>query len=236
MPVTGVAGDALVNSALHPLVSLAAARRLVVFNRRSALPRGMTMADLADEHADALRAGFGQPVDLVGTSTGGSIAAQLTADHGDLIGRLALISAACRLGPTGRALQARVAASIRRGSYRRAAATAAAGLVPPWRGKVVAAAAGWLLSRWLVHGPGDWADVATTIEAEDGFDLAACRAPITAPTLIIAGRDDRFYSPALFEQTARLIEGSRLHLISGRGHITVTRDRSFAATLAAFLG
>jgi pimeloyl-ACP methyl ester carboxylesterase len=77
--------------------------------------------------------------------------------------------------------------------------------------------------------------MATTIEAEDGFDLAACATPITAPTLIIAGRDDRFYSPALFEQTAQLIAGSSLHLISDRGHITVTRDRRFTPTLAAFL-
>ena len=144
------------------------------------------MAELAGEHAEALRDAFAAPVDLVGTSTGGSIAAQLSADHGELVGRLALISAACRLGPVGKALQAQVAASIRRGAYRRAAAIAAAGLVPPWRGKVVAAAAGWLLARRLVRGPGQWADMATTIEAEDGFDLASCLVPISAPTLIVA--------------------------------------------------
>ena len=193
----------------------------------------MTMAELAGEHAEALRDAFAAPVDLAGTSTGGSIAAQLSADHGELVGRLALISAACRLGPVGKALQAQVAASIRRGAYRRAAAIAAAGLVPPWRGKVVAAAAGWLLAR-LVRGPGQWADMATTIEAEDGFDLASCPVPITAPTLIVAGRDDRFYNAALFGQTAQLIAGSHLHLISGRGHITVTRDRSFTPAVAAF--
>ena len=99
MPVTGVGGAALVNSALHPLLPLAASRRLVLFNRRAGLPRGMTMGELAGEHAEALRDAFAAPVDLVGTSTGGSIAAQLTADHGELVGRLALISAACRLGP-----------------------------------------------------------------------------------------------------------------------------------------
>ena len=36
--------------------------------------------------------------------------------------------------------------------------------------------------------------MAVTIEAEDDFDLARCP-PIGAPTLILAGRDDRFYSP-----------------------------------------
>jgi pimeloyl-ACP methyl ester carboxylesterase len=235
MPVTGVDGDAMVRSIVHPLLPLAGSRRLVVLNRRAGLPSGMTMAELAAEHALALRDAFTAPVDLVGTSTGGSIAAQLSADHGELVGRLVLISAACRLGQTGRALQAQIAESIRSGLYRRAAATAAAGLVPPWRGKIAAAAAGWLFAGRLVHSPEDWADMATTIEAEDGFDLASRPTPITAPTLIIAGSDDRFYSPALFEETAQLITGSNLHLIRGRGHITVTRDRRFTPTLAAFL-
>ncbi len=235
MPVTGVAGNALVRSALHPFLPLAGFRRLVMFNRRAGLPRGMTMAELASEHADALHDAFATPVDVIGMSTGGSIAAQLSADHGELVGRLVLVSAACRLGPTGKSLQAQVATVIRQGRYRRAAATTAAGLVPPRRGTTVAGAAGWLLAGRLVHSPEDWADTATTIEAEDGFDLAACPAPITAPTLIVAGRDDRFYSPALFEQTAQLIAGSRLHLVSGRGHITVTRDRTFIPALAGFL-
>jgi pimeloyl-ACP methyl ester carboxylesterase len=235
MPVTGVAGDALVKSVLRPLLPLARSRRLVMFNRRAGLPRGMPMAELAHEHADALRDAFVEPVDVVGMSTGGSIAAQLGADHSEVVARLVLISAACRLGPTGRSLQAQVALAVRHGRYRRAAAIAAAGLVPPGRGKIVAAAAGWVLAGRVVRSREDWADLATTIEAEDGFDLAACPTPVTTPTLIVAGRADRFYSPALFEQTARLIAGSRLHLISGRGHITVTRDRSFIPTLAAFL-
>lgn len=235
MPITGVASDGLVKGTVRPLLPLAGSRRLVVFNRRPGLPRGMTMGELASEHADALRKAFAGPVDVVGTSTGGSIAAQLAADHGDVVGRLVLISAACRLGPTGRTVQARVAEAIRQGRYRRAGSIAAAALVPPRRGKTLAAAAGWLLARRLVRSPADWADTATTIEAEDGFDLAACSTPITAPTLILAGHDDRFYSPALFEQTARLIAESRLHLFTGCGHITVTRDRLFTPTLTAFL-
>jgi pimeloyl-ACP methyl ester carboxylesterase len=77
-------------------------------------------------------------------------------------------------------------------------------------------------------------DMATTIEAEDEFDLAG-RAPIQAPTLILAGRDDRFYAPELFAETARLIPDSRLCLLDGRGHMTVMRDRRFRAELTSFL-
>ncbi len=76
--------------------------------------------------------------------------------------------------------------------------------------------------------------MATTIEAEDGFDLARCP-PVRAPTLILAGRDDRFYAPELFAETAALIPGADLRVFPGRGHITVMRDGTFRAELAAFL-
>lgn len=76
--------------------------------------------------------------------------------------------------------------------------------------------------------------MATTIEAEDEFDLGACPT-IQAPTLILAGRDDRFYSEALFEETARLIPHSTLRVFAGRGHMTVMRDPRLRRELSAFL-
>lgn len=193
------------------------------------------MADLAAEHADAIRAGFGNSgVDVVGTSTGGSIAQQVAADFPAAVRRLVLISTACRLGPTSRRLQRTVAEQIRRGARRRALATLAADLVPPWRGRAVAATAAFLLAGRLVDNDRDLDDMATTIEAEDGFDLAAC-APVQAPTLLLAGRDDRFYPPELFGETAEIIANCRLRLFDGRGHITVARDRGFLPEITAFL-
>jgi pimeloyl-ACP methyl ester carboxylesterase len=234
-PETGVASDGTVRAVAGPLAGLAKRRRLVVLNRRSELPRGMTMAELAAEHAEAIRAGMATPVDVVGTSTGGSIAQQLAADHPNVVRRLALVSTACRLGPEGRALQRRVAARLRAGARRQAFAVMAAGLVPPRRGRTVAATAAWLLGPRLIPDVQGLDDMATTIEAEDEFDLARCRSPIQARTLMLAGLDDRFYSPGLFEETARLIPHSDLHVLDGRGHITVMTDRRFRAQLTGFL-
>jgi pimeloyl-ACP methyl ester carboxylesterase len=235
MPATGVEEDSTVRFAVGPLAALADRRRLVVLNRRPGLPRGMTMAELAAEHAQALRVGLPAPVDVVGTSTGGSIAQQLAADHPEVVRRLALVSTACRLGPEGRRLQRRVAARVRAGARGQALALLGASLVPPGRGQLVAGLAGRLIGPRLVPDAQGLDDMATTIEAEDSFDLAACP-PIRAPTLILAGREDRFYAPELFAETARLIPGSRLYVLDGRGHITVMRDRRFATELTAFLG
>ena len=77
--------------------------------------------------------------------------------------------------------------------------------------------------------------MATTIDAEDAFDLAICRSPIRAPTLILAGSEDRFYSPELFAETARLIPGSRLRVFEGRGHLTVARHPEWTREIERFI-
>ena len=76
------------------------------------------MAALAAEHAQALREAFDEPVDLLGASTGGSIAQQLAAEHRDVVRRLAPVSTGCRLGPNAKLLQRQIAARVRAGATR----------------------------------------------------------------------------------------------------------------------
>jgi pimeloyl-ACP methyl ester carboxylesterase len=231
-PTTGVDGDGTVRAGLGPLAKLASRRRVILINRRPGLPRGMTFAELATEHAEALAEGLEPPVDVLGLSTGGSIAQQLAADHPAVVRGLVLVSTACRLGAEGRELQRRIAARLRAGARRQAFAVMAAGLVP--RGQVAAGALAWLVGPHVAHDRQGLDDMATTIEAEDTFDLAACQ-PIRARTLILAGAKDRFYEPELFAETARLIAGSELHVLDGRGHITVLNDHRLHERLNAFL-
>lgn len=235
-PSTGVASSMVVQGALDPVRHLSASRRLIVLNRRPDLPENVTMSALADEHAAALKSEFDGPVDVIGSSTGGSIAQQLAADHPGTVRRLALVSSACRLGRYGRSVQRQVAAELRAGRNRAAVAAASGGLVPSGCGRHLAAAAGWVAASHIITSTGTAADLALTIEAEDGFDLARCADAIQARTLIVAGERDRFYSRDLFAETAALIPDSRLRLIPRRGHITVTRAQAARAELAAFFG
>ena len=234
-PVTGVAGDQLVRSSFGPVRKLAGRRRLVLLNRWPGLPPDLTMTMLAQRHADAIRAGFGgEPVDVIGSSTGGSIAQQLAAEHPDLVRRLVLLSTACRLGPVGRDDQARMAELLRVGATRAACREAGADLMPrPFR--PLGAAAGWLGASRLLATPAAAADLLATLDAEDAFDLAQCDGTIGAPTLIVAGGRDRFYSRELFERTQQLIPGSRLYLRARRGHVTVAFDPKAVAAIQGFL-
>ncbi len=234
-PVTGPGGDRMAKGTIGSLATLRDRRRLVLVNRRAGLPPGMTMADMAAEHADAIRTGLDAPVDVVGTSTGGSIAQQLAADHPDVVRRLVLLSTACRLGPHGKLMQRRVAARIRAGARRQAMAVLAAELVPPGRGQLAAGVVASVAGPLLLRDAQGLDDMATTIEAEDAFDLAACHSPIAAPTLIVAGGDDRFYAPELFEETARLIPDGDLRLLDGKGHITALSDARCREALVRFL-
>lgn len=233
-PATGVDSDRFVRGVLTPVRQLAGRRRLIVFNRRPNLPTGMSISDLAAEYADAIRSGFDVPVDVVATSTGGSIAQQLAADHPGTVRRLVLISTACRLSPHGRDLQHRVAERLRADRIRSAVSLLGASLVPPGLQTLTGGLA-WAAASQVVAGPQAAADLAATLEAEDGFDLARCRRSITAKTLIIGGGRDRFYTPDLFTATARLIPGSHLRLFPRRGHSTVQGDRKARAAIAGFL-
>ena len=133
--------------------------------------------------------------------------------------------------PSGQAAQRTVEQSTFAAST---ADSVVAGLVPPGRGRTAAGALAWLAGPRVIAGGGDMADMATTIEAEDAFDLAECPA-IRAPTVILAGGDDRFYSPDLFAETARLIPGSRLRVFEGCGHVTVGRHPEWPSEIERFL-
>jgi len=198
-----------------------ARRRVHYLNRRPDLPPGISFAELAAEHAEAIRRSFDGPVDLLGLSTGGSIAQQIAADHPEVVRRLALLSTGYRFSDQTRAQMRRIAARIRAGAPRRAMALAAAELVPdgPWQLPAALTAAAISRPALSVH---DLADLATTIEAEDNFDLRACAAPIQAATLVISGGRDRFYPMTLIEQTTALIPSSRMVLEPEHGHMTVT--------------
>jgi pimeloyl-ACP methyl ester carboxylesterase len=86
-----------------------------VLNQPPGLPPTTTMAELAACYAHAIKATFTGPVDVLGLSTGGSVALQLAADRPELVARLALGGTACTLGPIGRRAQAAMSKASRGG-------------------------------------------------------------------------------------------------------------------------
>lgn len=231
-PLTGVANDRLVRGAIAPLAK-AVDRRLVVFNRRSNMSAGFTMRDIAAEYSDAMESEFGGPLDVLGVSTGGSIAQQVAAEHPGAVRRLVLMSTAGRLEGEARSSQVELAAHIRAGRMRAASALIGDDAAP--RGlRRLTRGIFWMAGNRIITHPQEAADLATTLEAEDQFDLARCP-QIQAPTLIVGGGRDRFYTTRQFHETAALIPQSQVHIESRSGHMSVANNDRVQAVIAGFL-
>jgi pimeloyl-ACP methyl ester carboxylesterase len=199
-------------------------------NRRAGLESNTTMADLAADYAGAIERDLGGTAFVHGTSTGGSIALQLAIDHPDLVRRLVVAAAACRLSPHGRQVQAEVGRLVEAGDRRSAVALLTETLAPrplayPARG------VGWLVGgRFQAD-----SDMVATIAAEDSFDVESDLHRVTAPTLVLGGTADPFYSEDLFRRTAAGIPDGRAEVMPGKSHGYVAGSKVAAGVALGFL-
>lgn len=226
------------SAAWRPGILAPLARGFTVYNvnRKVGLKPGATMAGIAADYAVALEAAFGGPVDVLGISTGGSVAQQFAVDHPRLVRRLVLAGAAHRLGPVAREAQRRSAEFAESGDYRRSLAAAAPTLTGSRAAQRLLGAAFWLMAPLAGMGKNwDPSDMIATIRAEDAFDVADRLGEVRAPTLLIVGDRDRNFGMRLFERTAALIPDCRLVVYEGRGHGGTFTDRRFARDVLAFL-
>src|SRR3712207_3048598 len=184
---------------IRMLRPLAEQFRIHAIARPPGLTSGATMADIASKHADAVRQRFARPVDVLGVSSGGSIALQLAADHPAAVRRLVITASGYRLGEAARKAQLRyvmATAANRRGAQHLAAfkvgSKFAARVISPLM---------WLFDSLLR--PKDPSDMVAFARAEDTFDLESRLHDITAPTLVIAGERDQVYPADIVARAAR---------------------------------
>ncbi|MCR2793476.1 alpha/beta hydrolase [Microbacterium sp. zg.Y625] len=190
----------------------------------------LTVEDLAQDAAALIEALGEGPVHVCGVSMGGFIAMRLAAMRPDLIRTLTLHATAAKLDQrtveTGRfrlqLLESGLADApeyIR--SFLRLWAAGSAGLQAPLPGDVVNHARGFSKRNYLGHVHAIWGhDMSPD-------DLAA----ITAPTLITAGAEDIMTTAENARHLHRSIEGSRLVVIGGAGHVYYFEDPVLTASL-----
>ena len=200
-------------------------------NRRPGLVTGTSMHELADDYATAIEVDIGEPVLVHGTSTGGSVALQLAVDRPELVRRLVLAAAACRLSPEGRSVMKGVARLTAEGDTRAATAAMAVAGMPP-RLRLVARPAGWVMGQFTAA---DQSDMLVTIAAEDEFDAEPHLDRVTAPTLVLGGSADGFCTRDLVERTAAGIPRGRAVVWEGRSHVGVAGGKVPAAVGLGYL-
>lgn len=183
---------------------------------RAGLPQGTSLADMARDYARVMREALPIPVDVIGTSTGGSVAQHLAADHPDVVRRLVLHGTGHELNPRGKAAQLRTAELAAQGRWREASAALLEPMLADNLGGRMAMA---LMSRGMsLSVPDDPNDLIVTVHAEDAHAFRERLGEIVAPTLVIDGEDDGFYTPDILRETAAGIPGARLVLYPGKNH------------------
>lgn len=187
-----------------------------VVTRKPGLPDGYSMQNMANDYAMMIWEEFAPPVDVIGTSTGGSIAQHFAADHPELVRRLVLHSSAYTLGDAAEKVQIRVGDLARQRKWREASAVLFGFMLQRNRFGKIAVMLGSLLMS--LTAPNDPSDLVVTVKAEDKHDFKDRLAEITAPTLVIAGDQDPVYSETLFRETAESILNASLIIYAGKGH------------------
>jgi pimeloyl-ACP methyl ester carboxylesterase len=221
--------------ALRTLTPLARAGFEVYFtNRWPGMAADTTFADIAERHAEAIRHYFGAPVDVLGASTGGSVALQLIADRPDVVRRAVIASAAYALGPVGKEQQLKLLQAIEEtGQYpAHAVLDVLSGKIRSrWLRALLTPVAFLAAKRITIKNP---ADTIAMLRAEDAFDVRDGLADIQTETLVICGAQDPFWTIEMFAETAFRLPHGSLIIYRNRGHALVIAPEFFR-DVTAFL-
>ena len=205
--------------------------------RRRNMPRGHTVADVADDYGQLLADELGGRADLViGVSYGGMVAQLLAAQHGDRLGHVAVISAAAQVKAWGREVDARIADAVERGDHAAAGAAFAEYVVPGDRFRWVRRLLGPVAARMAITGRAyPPSDVLVECESEVRFDARPALPGIRVPVVLLCGDRDQFFAWDVVEETAALIPDSTLVRYEGRGHGWVASTNKVPPEVLAFV-
>ncbi|NYI44270.1 3-oxoadipate enol-lactonase [Nocardioides aromaticivorans] len=185
-----------------------------------------TFAACADTIAAVLDALGAESADVVGNSWGGMVGATFAATHPDRVRHAVLMNATA--SPAGRRQRLEFGLMLR-------VARLLGGIRPPLTSRALAAFLGPTTMR---ERPTVVAAVRRSIESvditsgawavrsvvPDRPDQRALLASITAPTLVVAGRDDATFPVAETRAMAQAIPGARFEVLDGVAHLAALED------------
>lgn len=207
--------------------------------RRRRMPRGHTVADMADDYAAVIREEFGGRVDVVGgVSYGGMIGQYLAARHPETFGSIALVAAAWRASAWAVAVDGRMADAIARRDRAELGRVFAAYALPDDRlalpRRLLAPALGRLVGEDQTADDDAAHDALVEWRAEAAFDARDVLPEITVPVLLLAGDRDRCFPRDDVVATAALIGHGTLVWYRGRGHLRTAMDPRVGRDVLAF--
>jgi pimeloyl-ACP methyl ester carboxylesterase len=187
---------------------------------------------MSEDYVTMIRGELAPPVDVMGVSSGGSIAQHFVADHPGLVRRLVLAATAYRQSEEADQLGMRVRDLSLQGKWRAASAAAAGEMTPKLAKRFLLRLLSWIFpTMYSSAGPSDGI---VEIEAQRGHNFKERLPDIKAPTLVVGGDIDFYFPATLMRETAAGIPNARLILHEGLGHEAAFSKR-LAKDVVAFL-
>lgn len=198
--------------------------------RKPGIPMDYSIQNMANDYATMIENEMETPVDVMGISTGGTIAQQFAVDHPRLVRRLVLASTGYRLNENGAAVQRKLIELTWQRKWRPAAVAMVDGMMSGPINPLFKSLA-WIMGKNMFGSPSDPFDGVAELEAEDKFDFKERLAEIKVPALVIGGDKDGFYP---IRETGEGIPSAKLILYKNAGHM-VSIKRKFNKEILAFL-
>ena len=203
-------------------------------NRWPGMAVDITFAEVAERHAEAIHDHFGQPVDVLGASTGGSLALQLIADRPDAVRKAVVACAAYTLGPLAKSTQLQLLRTVEEtGGYSPELILDVMQSKLRWRWirPLLAPLAMLAAKRVTIENA---TDTIAMLQAEDAFDVRDRLPDIQTETLVVCGAQDPFWTLEMFAETAFRLANGKLIMYRNRGHALMTAPEFFR-DVTAFL-
>ena len=202
-----------------------------MFSRKNRMPEGYSIREMADDQALAMeRLGIGR-ASVLGVSQGGMIAQQIAARHPEAVERLVLAVTAPYANDTVKnAVRGWIGMAEREDHAALMTDTAEKTYSPKYldgKRKLIP-----LLARFTK--PASYERFLRNAYAVLDFDGRGELSKIAAPTLIIAGGDDRIVGKSAAAELKQGIAGSELYVYGGLGHGAYEEAKDFYGRVFAF--
>ena len=207
-------------------------------NRKRDMPKGYTIADMAEDHASLIADEFGGKVELVlGEDYGGMVGYYLAARHPDRLDYLANASTGYALSDRGKTIDHDLSTLIAQGRSTEGFARTVEMLAPDLKVPGVARALGAVMARLFVDRsrPDFVSNLMVETEAEFAYDAREVLPDISVPVLLVGGDRGPFFSREILEETARLIPDCTLRIYEGRTDPGAVSDKRVARDVLDFV-
>lgn len=211
---------------------LAEDHTVYLLDRRSTVPAGATVRDLAEDTATVLRALGVETADFFGASQGGMMALCLALDHPKTVHSIVLGSAACRLNdPFARLIDEWRALAQERNETALANAFADA-IYAPATLKVARDA---IVRSLKGASAQDYARFIAQLDACRGFSAEKDLGGISCPCLVLAAAGDRIFGLEEAERIVRKTNAAHFYYGTEYGHAVYDEAPDYLAKIRAFL-